>query len=247
MTISATVKDDNVNLYVYYESLSNTDSVYWKEVALFRNEETITCYGILSSASVGVVNFKEKTWRPDFQIAILKFNRAKRQQWDKDAGKFVTVEVCQDEAKLYAIFSKVEQLFSNQILTGSIKPWINPMYWDLGCEQESEIALAEKIINSTSSLSKAQEPCRLTPSDLSAAREAANKKYGSGGYSKGESTADKTASNLAFLRAQFDGITKFQSIHELAQAIEASSPAGVDADFDYRVYTRMLHIIGLLT
>jgi hypothetical protein len=247
MTISASLKDGAVNLTIYYDSLMNNDMVYWKEAALFRNEETVTCYGVLSNASVGVVNFKEKAWRPDFQIAILKFNRAKKQQWDKDAGKFVTVEVCQDEAKLYTIFSKVEQLFSSQILTGSIKPWINPMYWELGCEQEPEIALAEKIINSTYCLTKAQEPYRLTPSELSVARETANKKYGFGGYSKGESAAERTASNLAFLRSQFDGIIEFQSVHELAQAIEATSPSGAGDDFDYRVYNRMLKIINSLT
>ncbi|MGB7708792.1 MAG: hypothetical protein WBL95_04460 [Microcoleus sp.] len=245
MTISASVKDGTISLLVYYESLNNTDSVYFEEMVILRNEECVTCYGVLSSASVGVVNFKERTWRPDSQIVTLKFHRKQKQQWDKDSNKFVTAAVVMDEAKIYSLLMKYGEATEGKVLCGSIKPWINPMYWELGTDSESDIALAERFIKTVFSLTPVEFRKKLKDTDIASAREQANKKFGSGGYSKSENTSEKIAANLAFLRAEFNGIFEFKNVRELAEGIEALPPASVP-DFDYRVYVRMLQIIGIL-
>lgn len=212
---------------------------------ILRNEECVTCYGILSSASVGVTNFKERTWRADSQIATLKFYRSKKQQWDKESSKFTTVSVCMDEAKLYTILAEHGEATEGKVLSGSIKPWINPMYWELGSDSESDIALGERFIKCVLSLTPV-EPKKLKDTDIAAAREQSNKKFGSGGYSKAETTSEKIAANLAFLKAEFSGIIDFRDVRELAQGIEALHPVS-DGDFDHRVYVRMLQIIGIVT
>jgi hypothetical protein len=245
MTISVSSKDGLINLSIYYESLNITDSIHWDEVVLLRNEEAVTCFGIISSASIGLVNFKDKTWRPDFQLTKVKFCRSNRQQWNKDTSKFETVPVCQDEAKLYQILCGFGEKSNNAVLSGPIKPWINPMYWELGCETETDIALGERFTKSVYNLVAAKTPYRLTDAQIATAREASNKKYGSGGYSKAEATSDKIAANLAFLKTEFEGIVDFKNVYELAQGIEGLSSLAGD-DFDYRVYVRMLQIVGII-
>lgn len=247
MTISASVKDGAVTLTIYYESLFNMDSVYFDEMVILRNEECVTCYGILSSASVGITNFKERTWRVDSQIATLKFYRSKKQQWDKESSKFVTVSVCMDEAKLYAVLAKYGEATEGSVLSGSIKPWINPMYWELGNDSESDIALAERFIKGVLSLSPVESPKKLKDTDIAAAREQSNKKFGPGSYSKAETTSEKIAANLAFLKAEFSGVMEFRSLYELAEQIEACGRDTTAHDFDHAVYVRMLQIIGVIT
>jgi hypothetical protein len=224
MTINfSTNKDGNNSLYINHESLSSTDSIYWDEAVIFRDVDKITIFGVISSASKGIVCFKEKSWRPDFQECTLKVYAQKKQQWDSPTSKFITVDVCKEEAHLYLVLQEIQKNNgSDTILKGTLNPWLNPYFWELGTD-ETSVNISAQFVGNLCRLTPHSSPKRLQSEKIEQARGVSNKKTGgSFGYQKGESELERLSIRYEWLHSQFKDLYEYNSLYDLAQQIEAA-------------------------
>ncbi|HBK21652.1 MAG TPA: hypothetical protein DDZ60_03835 [Planktothrix sp. UBA10369] len=223
MTINfSTNKDGISSLYVNYESLSNSDSIYWDEAVIFRDEDKITIFGIISSASRGVVSYKDRNWRPDFQECTLKIYAKKKSQWDTASSKFITVDVGKEEAHLYLVLLTIQTTNSNNaVLRGPLNPWLNPFFWDLNLSDPASDRIGEQFVKQLHQLTLHPNPSRLSVTQIQP-QEASVKKLGGGGnWAKGETELERLIVRSQYLESQGTLIFDYKSLYDLASQIEA--------------------------
>lgn len=218
MAISvSTKKDGSTSLYIN-DTLSSVDKIVWHELVIIASNELITCYGILSNASVGLVNYKNKEWGPEnSKVSFNVYGGKTKEAYNKDAGKYQETLVSRDELQLFSLLKQVSDTHNECHLKGFISPWINPYYYDFA-KDPTDALRAKKIIDDTVSLSPIVGLGILTESEIDTFKASlgAVKKYGSGNYSKGETESERLAARLAFFTAQMADACEFKSLYDLS-------------------------------
>lgn len=222
MTISvSTNKENNTSLYIN-DSLSSVDTIVWNEVVILPSDESITCWGILSGSSVGLTNYKNKEWKPEGSKASLKIYGTKiKQAYNKEAGKYQDTPVHEDELHLFSLLKQISDVHGDCHLKGFISPWVNPYYYDFA-KDPADAARAKKINNEIVSLSPIVGVGTLTDSEIDTfkfALGATKKAYGSNGYSKGETEAERLAARMVFFTTQLSEVCEFKNLYDLSNQL----------------------------
>jgi hypothetical protein len=221
MTISvSTNKEGATSLYVN-DLLSSVDSIVWHELVIIPGDELITCYGILSGASVGLTNYKNKEWLPEGNKVSLKVYGGKtKQAYNKEAGKYQDTPVTKDELHLYSLLRQELDTHGGCRLKGFISPWVNPYYWEFSVNPV-DAPRAKKINDETVSLSPIVGQGVLTDGEIDAFKATVGvaKKAYSGSYSKGETEADRLAARMSFFATQMGEICEFKGLYDLSNQI----------------------------
>lgn len=222
MTISvSTNKDGRTSLYVN-DSLSSVDKIVWNEFVIIASDEAITCYGILSSTSVGLTNYKNKEWLPGGSKASFKVYGSKtKQSYNKDVGKYQDTPVTQDELHLFSLLKRESDTHGDCRLEGFISPWINPYYYDFA-KNPADAGRAKKINDETVWLTPIVKPGILTDDEIETFKStlgATAKKYGSGSYLKGETESERLAARLTFFTTQMAEVCEFKSLYDLSSQL----------------------------
>ena len=225
MSISISInKEGKASVWGNPDFNTSKDVLHFKEVVLVATETEVTCYGVLTSNSVGVGCSKDKDWKPDGAKVTYRVFAKEKQQWDKEAGKFVTAAVHRDENLLHKILSDVCKTFPEKaILTGNITPWINPYFWELDAGDESNLPLLQKLTSQVESLRLAIEPFELSETEIATALETSSYSGKKGGtYAKAETESERLNARLVFFKEQLADLFEFTTLYDLAGQVEAS-------------------------
>jgi hypothetical protein len=215
MSISVSTKDSFYALYLGESTVAN-DRIVWQEVALISNDDTITCYGVLSADSLGLVNYKDKAWYPNGKKAVLKVNGSQEKDaWDKEESKFKKIPTPKDELLLYKLLKKAIEQHPQTCFTGHISPWLNPFYWEF-LQEDANSLRAQKMQDDLVCLN----PCTqtlLTQSEIDAFIASMPKaKYG--GF-KGETESSRIKARMDFMTLQMADVAQFRDLYDLASQI----------------------------
>lgn len=218
MAISVSTKDNFYSLYVG-DSVVSTDRIVWREVALIPGDEMITCYGVLSEDSLGLVNYKDKTWYPRDKKAVFKVNGSQEKDgWDKEESRFKKVSTPQEEILLYSLLKQAVEQNSQTHFVGHISPWLNPFYWEFLKENPNSDRI--KKMHETLAFLAPCSQTLLTEKEVSAFAATTGSKFKSYGNTfKGETEAARIKARLDFLTLQMTNATDFKDLYDLASQI----------------------------
>ncbi|WP_377478897.1 MAG: hypothetical protein P2A85_09140 [Microcoleus anatoxicus] len=220
MSISVSTKDNFYALYLN-ESVVANDRIVWQELVLISNDDTITCYGVLSADSLGLVNYKDKTWYPNGKKAVLKVNGSQEKDaWDKEESKFKKIPTPKDELLLYKLLRKAVEQHPQTHFVGHISPWLNPFYWEF-LEEDANSPRAHKMHDDLVRLS----PCTqtlLTQSEIDVFTASMPKAKSYGGF-KGETESSRIKARMDFLTLQMADVAQFRDLYDLACQIVMAS------------------------
>ncbi|XZN93239.1 MAG: hypothetical protein ACM65M_10620 [Microcoleus sp.] len=220
MSISVSTKD---NFYVLYfgESTVANDRIAWQEVALINNGDTITCYGVLSADSVGLIKYKDKTWYPDGKKAVLKINGSQEKDgWDKEESKFKKVPTPKEELLLYDLLKQIVEQNPQTCFAGHISPWVNPFYWEF-LKEDANSPRVHKMREDLVYLC----PCTqtlLTHSEIDAFAISVSKTKSYGSF-KSETESNRIKARMDFLTLQMADVAQFRDLYDLATQIVMAS------------------------
>lgn len=224
MSISVSInKEGKATVWGNPEFNTSKDVLHFKEVVLCKTDTEVTCYGILTSASVGVSCTKDKDWKPGGARVSYRVFAKEKQQWDKEASKFVTTKVHDDEALLYKVLSDVCGRFPQQtILTGNIVPWVNPYLWELDARDANNVELIKKLTKQLETLHEAVAPFELTEAEIATALEPATPGNKKGTYTKPETESERLKAREIFFKEQLAELFEYKDVYDLACQIEAT-------------------------
>ena len=225
MSISVSInKEGKATVWGNPEFNTSKDVLHFKEVVLGKTDTEVTCYGILTSASVGVSCAKNKDWKPDGARITYRVFAKEKQQWDKETSKFVATKVHDDEALLYKVLSDIcDRTFPQQtILTGKITPWVNPMLWELDATDTGNAELIKKLTKQLESLDVATAPFELTEAEIAIALEPTTYGNKKGAYTKSETESERLKARETFFKEQLVDLFEYKDVYDLARQIEAA-------------------------
>ncbi|MEG4323070.1 MULTISPECIES: hypothetical protein [unclassified Microcoleus] len=225
MSVSVSInKEGKATIWSNPEFNTSKDVLHFKEVVLCKTDTEVTCYGILTSASVGVSCTKDKDWKPGGARVTYRVFAKEKQQWDKETSKFVVTKVHDDEALLYKVLSDVcDRTFPQQtILTGNIVPWVNPYLWELNATDESNVALIKKLTKQLESLDVATAPFELTEAEIVTALEPPTYGNKKGAYIKPETESERLKARETFFKEQLADLFEYKDVYDLACQIEST-------------------------
>lgn len=241
-------KDDKPHrLFVQGDRVTVHDRIVLSEAFVAYDEEAVSFYGILSSESIGIENFKNKAWTPDGQKVLITFFKNKRNSWNNDSKKFEDKQVEPSENYLYTFAKNVLTKIQGSCVSVVVSPYVNPQFLeDMKTPQPDEtLAYWEGKVKNTI-IAVAKEQSGLSDTDAQIAKDVLSTSgYGSGkkAYQKLETEADKLEARWEFLRFHLSSAYPINSLYELGVLV-SSVPVSPEAKEEQQTLGCTLDLIA---